>query len=378
MVGCVTATALAETTLDLALREGRDRRASDALVMAGNPVDFRIDGENVPRREHVFSQATIDLFIERAFDGAPALRERLASQGDASIGYDVPGAGRLRVHVERIDGVHVLTLRFVDEQLEPLEEDHQLPKAIREIALLPDGLVVVCGRNGSGKTRLLNRIVNYRRRKLPGKRGLLLENPMEFRHRPEPRAGIVLQREYGRDFTSWPSAIEASLESNPDYVLVGQALGVDSMAATTTVANTGLPSFVTLHTSEPPRVFQRVLDQTDGPRLAEVRANLLESLAWVIGIRLVPTLVGIPGLRRTAAVEILRVTDDMRNYFRGASSTDSVVDLIESGKAVGMITFEQHLAQLCSAGVISRETAARFAPRPERLRLPPAPQGAPR
>jgi twitching motility protein PilT len=379
MTSTVPSSALGRLGIDEFLAEGRSRSASDAHLEADCEGALRIDGLNVPR-EYTFSQKNIDAFVDDAFASAPALRDELMSiRGKASIGFAGHGYGRIRVHAYRVDGSTNLAIRYVDETLEQLEADRFLPKTLRDIALRDRGLVFVAGRNGSGKTRLLNRMLDYRRRQSPGERGLTLENPKEYAFENQARLGSIVQREFGRDFGDWADAIDGSLEENPDYLVVAQSMGSSAMAATTTIANTGLPTSTTIHTIDTTRVYQRALDETPSTKVAEVRANLLESTHSIIGIRLIPTLGGEPGKRRTAIIEILSVNDDVRNLFRsGDNISHSLLDIMESRNSSGMQTFEQHIAQLYGAQVISREVAEKAALRKDRLRLPPTPQGASR
>jgi twitching motility protein PilT len=223
------------------------------------------------------------------------------------------------------------------------------------------GLVLLTGATGSGKTStiaaLIDRINTSRRDHI-----ITIEDPVEYQH--ANRKSLVEQIEIGGDILSFAQAVRAVLRQDPDVILVGEMRDSETMAAALTAAETGHLVLTSLHTNDAAQTVSRILDTFPSGYQSQIRQQLSLALLAVISQQLLPAA---NGIGRYPAVEILVATSGMRNLIRRGDDHQLRAN-IETGRAEGMLTMEQSLAELVRAGRVSRETAFAHCNHPEDLR----------
>lgn len=221
----------------------------------------------------------------------------------------------------------------------PSLDDLHLPEVLKEISLLKQGLVLVTGATGSGKTTTLAAMVKYQNEQ-QCKHIITIEDPIEFVHTSQKC--LITQREVYRDTTSFQQALYAALRADPDVILVGELRNLETIRLALTASETGHLVLATLHTASAEKSLHRILDVFPGNEQAAVRTLLSESLEAIIAQKLI-----VNRGERVPLVEILRCTPAIRHLIR-ENKTSQIISAMQTGKQFGMQTFEQHLSQLPS------------------------------
>jgi twitching motility protein PilT len=267
--------------------------------------------------------------------------------------------GRFRANFHFQRGTLAASIRLLPAQIPTLETLH-LPQSLGLLADRRQGLVLLTGATGSGKTStmaaLIDRINNSRRDHI-----ITIEDPVEYQH--SNHKSLVEQIELGSDTPSFAQAVRAVLRQDPDVILVGEMRDSETMAAALTAAETGHLVLTSLHTNDAAQTVSRILDTFPTGYQSQIRQQLSLALLAVISQQLLPAA---NGIGRFPAVEILVATSGMRNLIRRGDDHQLRAN-IETGRADGMLTMEQSLAELVWAGRISRETALAHCSHPEDL-----------
>lgn len=251
-------------------------------------------------------------------------------------------------------------LRVIPSKIKPLEE-LQLPEVLHELAKLNDGLVLLTGPTGEGKSTTLAAILNEINLNQE-KHIITIEDPIEFIY---PRAkSIVSQRELHHDTHSWSKALRAVLREDPNVVLIGEMRDFDTIQAALTIAETGHLVFSTLHTSTTPEAINRIIDVFPPNQQSQIRHQLASSLRTIISQRLIPN---VDDSARVPALEILMNISSVSTLIR-EGKTYMIDNVIETGEEQNMILFEKYLAKLYRQNIISRETALSIAQRPGEIK----------
>ena len=285
--------------------------------------------------------------------------------GDVDFAHEVPGLARYRVNYFMQQRGPAAAFREIPSRVSSLDE-LGLPALLKDLAMLPKGLVLVTGPTGSGKSTTLAAMIGHanasRRDHI-----LTIEDPVEFVH--EPAGCLINQREIGRDSVSFQKALRGALREDPDIILVGEMRDLETIELALEAAETGHLVLSTLHTMSAPKTVDRIIDAFPGERQAQIRAALSESLRAVISQTLLRR-ADRPG--RVAALDILVATAAVRNLIR-ESKIHQIPGVMETGRKFGMRTLEDSLAELVQNGVVAAREAAAKALNPERLRplLPP-------
>ena len=231
---------------------------------------------------------------------------------------------------------------------------------LEELTTKPNGLVLVTGATGSGKTTTLGALID-RINETRSDHILTIEDPIEFVHRH--KQCIVNQREIGPDASSFPEALRSALRQDPDVILLGEMRDLETISTALTAAETGHLVFATLHTQNAPGTIDRVIDVFPSAQQHQVRLQLAASLQGVVTQALLPRA---DGSGRVAACEILIPDDAVRNLIRQAK-VEQVYSVMQTGSSRGMQTLEQALADVVVRGVVTREAALARSNRPEQL-----------
>ncbi len=321
--------------------------ASDAHFSVGLPVSYRLDGQLRPYGEDVLTSETL-LSMAEAVMTERQLKEFKTSL-TVDMGYSTASGERFRVNCYHEMGKVAMAVRHLNQNLLTLEELN-LPLALRELASLRSGLVLLTGATGSGKSStlaiLLNEINESRECHI-----LTVEDPVEFVH--TSKKSLVHHREVHSDVPSYADAVRAAMREDPDVIMVGEMRDLETMQASITAAETGHLVFSTLHTGEAIGAVERFIGYFSGTEQDAARHRISMVLKAVIAQRLVPK---IDGKGRIPAVELLRVNTAIANLIQSSKSMQ-IYSMMESGAKDGMWTLDQDLARLVRSGKIGRDAA---------------------
>lgn len=346
------------------VRQGVSGRASDIHLSAGNPPAYRIDGVVEPvSGEPVLTHEAVEQMMAECMPKDKY--EEYRKTGDADCALQIEGCGRFRVNLFRQIRGACIVMRIVNEAI-PKMEDLGLPSSLQRILDLKDGLVLVTGPTGSGKSTTLAAII-HELNKSRSSHIITIEDPVEYVH--QPIRCLVNQREVGSDSVSYEKALRATLREDPDIILVGEMRDLESMRAAITAAETGHLVFSTLHTIGAANTIDRLLDVFPPEQQQQIRMQLSTALKAVISQRLLPRA---GGKGRIGAFEVMFVNSAISNLIR-ENKVANINQMIETGRNDGMITLDKYIAELLQAGSITPETAQEYSPIP--LKSHPQPGG---
>lgn len=334
--------------LDGALASG----ASDLHLSAHMPPLLRVDGALRPMPGFAaLNAAEVGAMLDAVMDEAGRRRFSERWQNDFSLEAPAPGRRRFRVSVFRQRRGPAAVFRPVADQV-PRPADINAPPALGELALARNGLLLVTGAAGSGKSTTLAALLGHHAAHRAA-HIITVEDPIEFVHGGAGAGGALFsQREVHRDTRSFPDALRAALRADPDVVMVGEVRDTETMRLALTAAETGHLVMATLHTASAARSVGRVTDLFPAEEKPLARALLAESLRGVVSQALVKRKTG----GRTAAFEILTATHAVRSLIR-ENKTAQIYSAIQSGGGHGMQTLDQSLRALVESGVVDMAEA---------------------
>ncbi len=354
-----TSTSAARTAdLESLVAGALDRGASDIILSEGYPPRLRFAG----RLECEDGPGTTARDIE-TFLGVHLTSETRAQfdeSGSTDLACTLDTAGRLRrfrANLFRHHGGLCLTLRPIRDRIPTLEE-LGLPRSLAALGALLDGMVLLNGPAGSGKSTTLAALVGEINRTRAA-HVITLEDPIEFLHAPQ--RSLIHQREVGAHVESFSSGLRAALRESPDVILVGEMRDLETIALALTAAETGHLVLSTLHSGAGAMAIDRIIDVFPDAQQTQVRIQLASVLRAVVTQRLLPAKE--PG-ERVPAVEVLRASYAVAALIR-ESKTHQLATQIQLGKDEGMIPLERSLVDLVRGGRITRETALAAARSPE-------------
>jgi twitching motility protein PilT len=297
--------------------------------------------------------------------------EKLRTEGSCDISYSLPRMARFRVNVFTQRGTCAIVMRVIPNSI-PGFDALGLPKQLMEIADLKNGIVLVTGPTGSGKSSTLAAILD-RINDTKAYHVITIEDPIEFLH-PHKKATIH-QRELHSDTPSFSLALRAALREAPKVILVGEMRDRETIEIALEAAETGHLVFSTLHTIDAAKTVERILGVFPLGDQTGIRNRLAKSFRYIISQRLLPRR---DGSGRIAAIEVLKSTMRTREYVeKGESEGRSLVDAMRDGEMEGMQHFDGEIEKMIRSGVIDMETGLVFATNSGNLRLSLADFGAP-
>ncbi len=332
--------------------------ASDLHIKAGNFPGMRIDGSVRPAESYgrVVPEAAADLCRQLM---TAEQWERFEREHDLDFSYALPGVARFRVNALMQRGSCGLVVRQIPDRI-PNARELGLPQVCLALASKPRGLVLVTGPTGSGKSTTLAAMLDFINETESG-HILTMEDPLEFVH-PDKKC-YVTQRQIGQDTGSFREALRRALRQDPDVILIGEMRDLETISMAITAAETGHLVFGTLHTTSAISTVDRIIDVFPTDAQQQVRVQLASTLQGVISQTLAPKVGG----GRVAAREILVATDAVRSLIREAKSAQ-MLNIMQTGKSVGMTTLEDELVRLCQTGLITPDDAISKANRPDDVR----------
>ncbi|MBI3268556.1 MAG: PilT/PilU family type 4a pilus ATPase [Planctomycetes bacterium] len=289
-------------------------------------------------------------------------RVRFEAHGDLDFAYSLEGIARYRVNVYRDRGTIAVAVRRVNPDI-PNFEDLHLPEGIRRIPNFTQGLVIVAGPTGQGKSTTLASVLQF----INDNRKchiITVEDPIEYLFRD--RKSFVNQREVGIDVESFTAALKHIVRQNPDVILVGEMRDNVSFDAALQAAETGHLVFGTIHASSAAQTLGRILDLFPTERQDLIRQGLVFNLKAVVCQKLLPS--SKEGVRMVPACEIM-ITNSTIQKLIMSHEDKKIQDVIRSGEEEGMQDFNQSLVKLINEGYVSKKVALQFSPNPEQLKM---------
>ena len=285
--------------------------------------------------------------------------EKFRETGELDFSYAVPGTTRVRVNVFKQRNSTALVMRLLSTRI-PSFQDLGLPDVLYYLSRRPDGLVLVTGPTGSGKSTSLAAMIDLINQE---KRVhiLTLEDPIEYLHKHN--LSLINQREIGQDTHSFAAALRAALREDPDVILVGEMRDLETIGIAITAAETGHLVLATLHTSSAAETIDRVIDVFPPSQQQQIRIQLANTVQGILSQQLIPR-IDKPG--RVAALEVLVATPAIRNLIR-EGKTFQIPTQLQTGARYGMQTLDMSLRLLYQKRVISKEEVVNRASDPESL-----------
>ncbi|MBP2001575.1 twitching motility protein PilT [Paenibacillus shirakamiensis] len=322
-------------------------RASDLHISVGSPPVIRVDGVLRSLGEQMnnpidIQEMTSHLLRTQRVTDKPEEEER-------DFAYAIEGVGRYRVHIYRQQNEPSLAIRLLPGVI-PSIEDLALPQIIQILAQKMQGLILVTGPTGSGKSSTLAAIVGWINR-TQHKHIITLEDPVEFLH--GPGLSLIHQREIGVDTTGFAQGLKAALRQDPDVIMVGELRDLETISAAMTAAETGHLVLATLHTSDAPQTIDRIIDAYPASQQSQIRVQLASVLTAVISQRLLPS----PKTSgRVCVTEVLLNTPAAANLIR-TEKTHQLKSIMQTGRQLGMHTMDMKARELLQQGVLDHITA---------------------
>lgn len=325
--------------------------ASDVHILVGIPPMYRLHGNlvKVPEASIVTPELAKNLLFPIMNEQQ---RELVNVDRELDFSYALSGGARFRVNVYYEKGNLGAALRYIPNTIKSLEE-WGLPAILGDFTKLKQGLVLVTGPTGHGKSTTLAAMID-RINKERSEHIVTIEDPVEFVY--TPNKSMISQRELHADTHSWNVALRSVLREDPNVVLIGEMRDYETIESALTIAETGHLVFATLHTNSAPQTIDRIVDVFPQEQQAQIRSQLSLSLEAVVAQRLIPSMDG----KRTAVLEVLVASPAVRSLIRDGK-THMLTSTMQTSVDMGMRTLEMALAEAYKHGKISLAVAREYA-----------------
>jgi len=333
--------------IDSYLEEMLKQSASDLHFISGDPVRARIHGNLRPLIDERLTTDHVDVCLKEIMDGTT--KRNFDEHDAADFAYEIPELSRFRVNAFRhLNGLGAV-FRAIPSQALTLEA-LKMPKIVHELCRHTQGMILVTGKTGSGKSTTLAAMLDSMNRRLKG-HILTIEDPVEFVHKAQ--GCLISQREVGVHSNSFADALHSALREDPDVILVGEMRDLETISIAVTAAEMGILVMGTLHTNGAGATVDRIVNSFPADKQSHIRTMISTSLRGVISQQLLPTK-GKPG--RVAALEILVNTPAVSNLIR-QGKLDQLETAMQSGGNLGMQTMDSALMKLVSEGQVAGREA---------------------
>ncbi|NYF25021.1 type IV pilus twitching motility protein PilT [Sporosarcina sp. JAI121] len=336
--------------IDELLRKAYEYNASDVHLTVGVPPIFRVHGD-LKR----YGELSIDNHFTETVAQLTVPHKMYADfmeHGQIDYSYEVPGAARFRVNAFQQRGSVSLAFRTIPTKI-PTIDDLQLPETLKTLAETTQGLILVTGPTGSGKSTTLAAMIKYMNETMR-KHIITLEDPIEYMH--SHGTSIIDQREVGFDTASFTSGLRAALRQDPDVILVGEMRDLETISTAITAAETGHLVLATLHTWSAASTIDRIIDVFPHGQQSQIRVQLAGVLTSVISQRLFRTA---DRKGRRAATELMINNSAIANLIR-TEKVHQIPSIIQTNRASGMHMMESSVRSFFDQGIISYDTAMQY------------------
>ncbi|MEM6511873.1 MAG: type IV pilus twitching motility protein PilT [Pseudomonadota bacterium] len=333
--------------IDRYLEEALKQRASDLHFVSGAPVRARVHGELQVLMDEMLTTDQVSECVSEIMDGKT--RAHFDQHDSADFAHEIPGLSRFRVNVFRhLNGLGAI-LRAIPSKALSLDELN-MPKVVHDLCLNTQGMILVTGKTGSGKSTTLAAMIDAINRRLKG-HILTIEDPVEFVH--QSQGSLMSQREVGVHSESFAHALHSALREDPDVILVGEMRDLETISIAVTAAEMGILVMGTLHTNGAGQTVDRIVNSFPADKQSHIRTMISTSLRGVISQQLLPTKHK-PG--RIAALEIMINTPAVANLIR-QGKLDQLETAMQSGGSSGMQTMDNALMDLVDKRWVSGKEA---------------------
>jgi len=332
--------------------------ASDLYIAAGLPPAYRIEGVVYPLKQEPLNPIQCEQLANSTMNEKQ--RAAFAEEYEMNLALSYPEMGRFRVNIFRQRGNVGMVIRQIKTTI-PTIDGLGLPQSFKDIIMAKNGLIIMVGGTGSGKSTSLAGMIDWRNSNQAG-HIITVEDPIEFVH--EHKKSVITQREVGTDTLEFENALKNTLRQAPDVILIGEIRDRKTMEHGLEFAETGHLALATLHANNANQALERILNFFPREMHDQVVLNLAMNVRAILSQRLVKTLDG----KRAPAIEILinspRISDLIKK-----GDISSIKEAMAEGETYGMQTFDQHLLKLWRDGIISEDEALRNADAVNDLRL---------
>ena len=341
-------------------------RISDLNFSVGQPPQIEINGKLTPVQPLGMQKLTPyqnEIIAMTLLHGNPDAAARLAQTGTTDLSYSLPSRARFRVNIFQQRGVYSIVMRVIPTDI-PTLKSLGLPKQLEEIAELKNGLVLITGPTGSGKSSTQAAIINLIN-DTKHYHVVTIEDPIEYLH--AHKNCTINQREVGQDAVDFPSALRATLRQAPKVILIGEMRDLETTEIALEAAETGHLVLSTLHTIDASKTVDRIIGLFPKNEEAVIRTRLAQTFRYIISQRLIPRA---DDRGRLAAVEILKASPRTREYIEtGESQGKSLLDAMRDARLEGMQDFDSVIIELIESRQVSLEDGLAFATNQNNLLL---------
>ncbi|HYJ46635.1 MAG TPA: PilT/PilU family type 4a pilus ATPase [Pyrinomonadaceae bacterium] len=339
-------------------------KVSDLIFSPGRPPQVELIGKlqpvHIPGLEKLtpahtagIAKLIISSHLRAGHSGTSA--QNLEQHGSADLSFSAPGLSRFRVNIFMQRGTHAIVMRVVPPRV-PRFEDLNLPEQLKAIAEIKNGIVLVTGPTGSGKSSTLAAIIDLIN-ETKYYHIVTIEDPIEFLH--QHKNSTIHQRELYSDTSDFARALRAALRQAPKVILVGEMRDRETIEVAMEAAETGHLVLSTLHTIDASKTVDRIIGVFPKNEEQVIRSRIAQSFRYIVSQRLLPRA---DGRGRIAAIEILKSTSRTKEYIeKGESEGKSLIDAMEQGEQEGMQTFDGVIENFIREGVVTKEDALPFA-----------------
>lgn len=341
------------------LRSAVEQDASDVFVVAGAPVSCRVKGEIRHIGDKMMLPSDTEELMTALYKHAGRDMGPFLEQGDDDFSFAIPGLARFRVNAYRQRGSLASVVRVVAFDIPDWREMH-IPEQVIDLADVDQGMVLVTGATGSGKSTTQACIID-RINRTRSCHVITLEDPIEYLHRNQQ--SIVSQREIAVDTENYLTALRSCLRQDPDVILLGEMRDYETIRTAMTAAETGHLLLATLHTNSAVKTIDRIIDSSPPVQQPQIRIQLSTVLHTVVSQQLIPAKDG----SLVPAFEIMHMNSAIKSMIRD-SKNHQIDNAIASGGNEGMLSMDQSILNLYKAGIVDKETALVYAANPDQLK----------